>query len=306
MASKSNVYENYEIDLVFRGGALNSSGAVNSTAVVAGVWAASTVVTLGQIYVPHANMTGAGGKFLKCTTAGTTGTTNTLAVPAVGSTLTDNTVTWTAISGGPCPGPFYAGILVINKGARVSSTAYVLNDCIWVSANGGAGGDTKPHVYYCTTAGTTAASQTGYLGVPGEVITDGTAVFTELSPTLDTGTGFPAGLVEPSSGSYARVKVAAGAVPTLTDWAGTQSAGSVIASNGTGATTSNNSAVTFPAPTAPGWAISGATAAIECLWDQPTGGNLWIWAVMNNVKSINGGDSAPSNPAGSYTFAVDN
>jgi hypothetical protein len=101
MAILSDFLENQLIDGVFRGGALNAAGAVNSTAVVTGVWTASTGYTLGQVVVPHANMTGAGGKFLICTTAGTTDTNNALAVPAVGSTLADGTVVWTAISGIP-------------------------------------------------------------------------------------------------------------------------------------------------------------------------------------------------------------
>jgi hypothetical protein len=306
MAAKSNYFNNFEIDGIFRGGALNSAGAVNSTAVVAGVWTASTVYTLGQIVVPHANMTAAGGKFLRCTAAGTSGTVNTLAVPNPGTALTDNTVTWTAISGMPSPQAFYMGLLVANKGSRANSTAYVLNDVFSLTANGGVGGDTKQHLYYCTTAGTSAAAQAGFLGAPGEVITDGTAVFTELSSIIQSGTGFPSGLTEPSAGSYARVKVAAGTVAAMTDWAGTQAPASTTASTGTTNTTSNNSAVTFPAPTVPGWATSGAQVAASTLYDQPTGGNLWVFTVLQVPKSVAGGDSAPSYPAASFTFSVDN
>lgn len=305
MANKSNYYENYEIDGVFRGGALNSSGTVNSTAVVKGIWTATTAYVAGDRVVPHSSMTAAGGKFLQCTTAGTSGSTNTLAVPAVGSTLTDGSVTWTAISGMPSPLAFYEALFVINKGQRANSTAYVLNDVISLTANGGAGGDTKQHLYYCTTAGTTASSQTGYLGVPGEAITDGTVVFTELSAIIDSNTGFPAGLVEVSGGSYARVKAAGGTVATLTDWAGTQSAGSTTASSGTSGTTSNNSALTHPAPTG-NWANGSAQIGMSALYDQQTAGNLWIWAALTIPKSVSSGDSAPSFPAGSFQVQVDN
>ncbi|MDB6104062.1 MAG: hypothetical protein JWO52_4061 [Gammaproteobacteria bacterium] len=311
MANKSNYYENYEIDGVFRGGALNSAGTVNSTAVVKGIWTATTAYVLGDIVVPHANMTGAGGKFLRCTTAGTTASTNTLAVPNPGTTLTDGTVTWTAISGMPSPQAFYMALFSINKGQRASSTAYVLNDVISLTANGGSGGDNKQHLYYCTTAGTTAASQIaangglGYPGVPAEAITDGTAVFTELSGVIDTGTGFPAGLTEIVGGSYARVKVAAGTVVTLTDWAGTQSAASTTSSTGSGGTTSNNSAVTFPAPTG-NWANGSAQVGAAFLMDQLTGGNMWVWAPLTVPKSVSSGDAAPSFPAASFSFQSDN
>lgn len=311
MANKSNYYENYEIDGVFRGGALNSAGTVNSTAVVTGVWAATTAYTLGQIVVPHANMTGAGGKFLRCTTAGTSGSTNTLAVPNPGTTLTDGTVTWTAISGMPSPQAFYMALFSINKGQRANSTAYVLNDCYSLTANGGAGGDTKQHLYYCTTAGTTAATQIaangglGYLGVPAEVITDGTAVFTELANVIDNGTGYPAGFAEIVGGSYARVKVAAGAVGALTDWAGTQSAASTTTSTGSGGTTSNNSAVTFPAPTG-NWANGSAQIGAAMLMDALTSGNMWVWAPLTVPKSVSSGDASPSFPAASFAYQVDN
>lgn len=305
MANKSNFYENFEIDGVFRGGAVSSSGAVNSTAVVKSVWAATTAYVVGDIVVPGPAMTGAGGKFLQCTTAGTSGSTTTLAVPNPGTTLTDGTVTWTAVSGMPSPLAFWMSLWSINKGQRANSTAYVLNDCISLTANGGAGGDTKQHLYYCTTAGTTASSQTGYLGVPAEAITDGTAVFTELSNIIDSNTGFPSGLTEVAGGSYVRVKTASGSVQALTDWAGTQSAGSTTASSGTNGTTSNNSAITSPSPTG-NWANGSAQVGMAALYDQSSGGHLWVWAPLAVPKSVSSGDSAPSFPAGSYQFATDN
>jgi hypothetical protein len=40
------------------------------------------------------------------------------------------------------------------------------------------------HLYRCTTAGTTAANQPAYTGGVGDVIADGSAVFTELTPTF--------------------------------------------------------------------------------------------------------------------------
>jgi hypothetical protein len=306
MANMSDYVENLLVDGMLRGGCLTSAGAAGSSAVVKGIWTASTAYSVGDIVVPHASMTGAGGKLLRCTTAGTSGTTNTLAVPNPGSTLTDNTVTWTAVATIPVPIKLYASLFTINKGLRANSTTYSSGDCISLTPTGGAGGDTRQHVYRCTTGGTTAAAQPAtYLGVPGEAITDGTAVFTEIGPVMESNTGFPAGLAEVTGGSYARVAMAAGAVQALSDFAGTQSSGSTTASSGSGGTTSNNNAITFPAPTA-NWTAAGSAIGIVAIYDAATGGNLWWWAALNVPKSVNNGDSAPSFTAASLSIQIDN
>lgn len=111
MSGKSDYFENLMIDGFFRGGCLTTAGAAGSSAVVKGIWTATTAYVVGDIVVPHASMTGAGGKLLRCTTAGTTASTNTLAVPNPGSTLSDGTVTWTAIATVPCFQNLYAGLL---------------------------------------------------------------------------------------------------------------------------------------------------------------------------------------------------
>jgi hypothetical protein len=297
----SNFLQNRIVDGLFRGGALNAAGAVNSTAVVKGVWTASTAYAVGDVVVPGPQFTGAGGKFLQATTAGTTGTVATLAAPAVGATLADGTVVWTAVSGMPSFLNLYVALYSISSGFRASSNAYTVGQVISLTANGGPGGDTKQHLYKCTTAGTTASSQTGYFGVPGEVITDGTAVFTELSPTIQANTGFPSGLSEVVSGSYARATLAA----TLAALSGTQSAGSTTASTGVNATTSNNAPVTLPAPTA-AWATAPAAIGALAVFDQPIGGNPLFYAVLTVPKTVNNGDSAPSFAASALTLQIDN
>jgi|GEM_PF-382942 len=306
MSALSAFIENMLIDGLLRGGAVNSAGTVNSTAVVTGVWAATTAYTLGQVVAPPSTFTAGGGKFLRCTTAGTTGSTTTLACPAIGSTLTDGTVTWTAVSGMPSLLNVYAALFAINKGLRASSTAYSTGDCISLTATGGAGGDTKQHVYRCTTAGTTAGSQPGtYLGVPGEAITDGTAVFTEITPVLQSNTGFPAGLTEVSSGSYARQPITC----SLTALAGTQGLTTTTASSGTGGptggTTANNAAITFPSPTA-NWASGSAMVGVIALFDQLTAGNQIVGAALSVPKTINNGDAAPSFAISALTIQIDN
>lgn len=125
----SDYLENMLADGLLRGGCLTTAGAAGSTAVVKGIWTASTAYSLGDIVVPHASMTGAGGKLLRCTTAGTAGTTNTLAVPNPGATLADNTVTWTAIATIPALNQVYVALYTANPtdaggGTEVTGGSY--------------------------------------------------------------------------------------------------------------------------------------------------------------------------------------
>jgi hypothetical protein len=101
---------------------------------------------------------------------------------------------------------------------------------------------------------------------------------------------------EAVGGSYARVAVTAG----LTQWAGTQAAGSTIASSGTGGTSSNNAVITFPTPTA-GW----GTVTCFGITDAATAGNIWIFAALTTAKTINTGDSV-SFAAAALTYQGDN
>jgi len=125
------------------------------------------------------------------------------------------------------------------------------------------------------------------LGAPATLYV---ALFT-ATPS-DTGGG-----TEVTGGSYARVAVTG----ALANWAGTQSAGSIVASSGTGGTTSNNAAITFPAPTG-NW---GAITSFG-LFDASTAGNLWVYAPLTTGKTVNSGDSAPSFAIAALTFQIDN
>lgn len=129
MAGKSDYLENLIIDGLLRGGCLTTAGAAGSSAVVKGIWTATTAYSAGDIVVPHASMTGAGGKLLRCTTAGTTGSTNTLAVPNPGTTLSDGSVTWTAIATIPATVATYAALFTAapsdaGGGTEVSGGSY--------------------------------------------------------------------------------------------------------------------------------------------------------------------------------------
>lgn len=83
------------------------------------------------------------------------------------------------------------------------------------------------------------------------------------APPTDAGGG-----TEFIAASYARFAFAA----SLVNLAGTQAAGSVLASSGNSGTTSNNIAfymgIAMEAWGTPGWAG---------LFDAPVGGNLWFW-----------------------------
>lgn len=103
------------------------------------------------------------------------------------------------------------------------------------------------------------------------------------------------GGTEVSAGGYARVAVAS----SLANWAGTQGAGTTVASSGAGGQTSNNAAVTFGAPSANWGSVTHAA-----LYDASTGGNLLAWGALGASKTINNGDPAPSFAAGALTFTL--
>lgn len=105
------------------------------------------------------------------------------------------------------------------------------------------------------------------------------------------------GQTEVSGGSYARVSVSA----ALAGWAGTQAAGSTTASSGSSGTTSNNGAITFPAPTANWGTIVGFG-----IFDASSAGNLLFYAPLTTNKTVNNGDAAPSFAAGALTVQIDN
>lgn len=307
MPSMSDFMENRLVDAVFRGGAMNLAGALGSSAVVKGLWTLSTLYSQGDIVIPVANTT-AGGKFLQCTTGGTSGATFTGALGNPGSTIADNTVTWTVVSGMPSPLKLWISLWVINKGLRLNSTTYAVGDVVSVTTTAGAtGGDLKQHLYRCSAqSGNSAASQGAvFIGLPGESVTDGGVTWIEIGPVFDANTGFPAGLTEVTGGSYARVAACAGAAQALVDWAGTQSAGSTAASSGAGGTTSNNAAVTFAAPSA-NWATGLAQIGAVGIHDQSSAGNLLFWGVLTAPKTVNNGDSAPAFSISSLTLQVDN
>lgn len=102
---------------------------------------------------------------------------------------------------------------------------------------------------------------------------------------------------EVSGGSYARVSVAA----NMTNWSGTQSAGSTTASSGTGGQISNNAAITFPAPTA-NWGT--ITHFGLCDHASNTGDSLKCYGALSPSRTVNSGEGAPSFGAGQLTITL--
>lgn len=100
------------------------------------------------------------------------------------------------------------------------------------------------------------------------------------------------GGTEVSGNAYARVAV----TTALTAFAGTQSAGSTVASSGTGGQTSNNAVITFPTPTG-NW----GTVSHFGIYDAASSGNLLFWGALTISKAINQGDTV-SFPAASLTI----
>ncbi len=103
------------------------------------------------------------------------------------------------------------------------------------------------------------------------------------------------GGTEVTGGSYARVAITA----SLANWSGTQAAGSTVASSGTGGASSNNGAVTFPAPTA-AW----GNVTHFGIFDAVSGGNLLFWGALTTPKTVNNGDPAPSFAAGAIVVTL--
>jgi hypothetical protein len=104
------------------------------------------------------------------------------------------------------------------------------------------------------------------------------------------------GGTEVSGGAYARVAV----TNSLANWAGTQGAGTTVASTGTTATTSNNGVITFPTPSA-----TWGTVVAFGIYDASTAGNLLFYGTLTTSKTINIGDTVTF-PAASLSIQLDN
>ena len=128
----------------------------------------------------------------------------------------------------------------------------------------------------------------------GQAYTMPATIYVALYTASPSDTG---GGTEVTGGAYARVAVTS----SLANWAGTQAAGSTVASSGATGTTSNNAAITFPAPTA-NW----GTITHFALMDASSGGNPLFYGALSASKTVNNGDAAPQFAAGTLSVQLDN
>ena len=176
------------------------------------------------------------------------------------------------------PATVYVALLLCSKGPLARSTAYSVGDTVSnIDADG------YNHLYACTTSGTTAATAPSYPGNPAEVITDGTAVFTEQDDVLAAAGST---MVEVSGNAYARGTIA----DSLADWSGTQGSGSTTASSGTSAAISNNVAVNFPTPTG-AWETGSQQIWGFATFDAATAGNLLRFGGLGADQIVNTGNT---------------
>ena len=118
------------------------------------------------------------------------------------------------------------------------------------------------------------------------------ALFTDTCTDAGPGTE-----VSTAGTAYARQSLTA----SLANWAGTQGAGTTVASTGTGGTTSNNVAITWTASTA-AW----GTIQSVGLMDASTAGNRWICINLTSSFNVSGSGITVSFPAASLSFQIDN
>jgi hypothetical protein len=181
------------------------------------------------------------------------------------------------------PATLYHSLIVATQGYWTASTPYTTGQLVLpVGGNG--------RIYKCTTAGTSSSSAPTWPTTAGGTVTDGgTLVWTEQTTAMLAGT-----FVEASYTGFARVAVTA----SLANYAGTQSAGSTVASSGTSGQTSNNGTITFGAPTS---SQAGVVFGV-LIADASSSGNIWAWSALTNPKTINNGDAAPNFPAAALTL----
>lgn len=130
-----------------------------------------------------------------------------------------------------------------------------------------------------------------FRGIPFPAPTTLYAALLVASPD-DTNT-----IVEVTGGGYARVAIAC----NTTNWAGTQGVGTTATSSGTSGTTSNNTVITFGAPTSNWGDVVGVV-----LMDAATGGNACIQGMLSESLSVTAGAPAPSFPVSFFSFQMDN
>lgn len=105
--------------------------------------------------------------------------------------------------------------------------------------------------------------------------------------------GETGGGTEATYGGYAGVSI----VANLTNFAGTQAAGSTTASSGTGGQTSNNGTLTYGTTASSG--PQTLTHHALCATTTP-----WFYSTLTNSRVINNTDAAPTAAPGAHTYTA--
>jgi len=219
------------------------------------------------------------GNIYECITAGTSAAAPPTFNTNLGDTTTDGTVTWLTLKLGLPKRPIHIGLIRATRGYSngIRSTAVSVGDTVIPATPNG-------RLYRCTTAGTTGAGEPTWPTTSGGTVTDGTAVWTEMTPDLDA---LNANVTEVSGGAYARVNVN----PADANWS---------APDATGGLTDNVAAINFPAPTANWGLLFGFFTS-----DRPTGvDRCGIWGALATPKTVNNGDPAPTFPIGALDVTI--
>lgn len=137
------------------------------------------------------------------------------------------------------------------------------------------------------------AQAIGITGASAAAGTGPTALFIALFTVNPSDTG---GGTEVTGGSYARVSVTS----SLANWAGTQGAGTTVASTGSSGTTSNNGVITFTTPTANWGTVTGVA-----IMDASTGGNMLFFGALGASQVVNTGNTV-SFAAAQLSIQLDN
>ena len=202
-------------------------------------------------------------------------------------TVGANKLCWCAAATAVTVPSFYMGLL--NVALRTNSTVVTTGTFIVLA-------DTNSvlHLLKCTTGGTTASSAPLASVTNNATTTDGTVIWTDQYAACEAGVA--ANLPpEFSGGSYARAAMTF----SLVGMAGTQAAASTTVSSGTGATTSNNTTLTFT-----NMPIGNAGMAI--MFDALSGGNAWRYLFLTGAPvPIAAGASVTFAP-GTLSFQEDN
>jgi hypothetical protein len=184
------------------------------------------------------------------------------------------------------PATRYIGLIVASAGQSPRSSAVTVGQYTVPAALNG-------RLYKCTAStGNTGSSEPTWPTTNGGTVVDGGVTWTEQTGALYSGT-----IPEGSATGYARIGVAS----SLANWAGTQGAGTVVASTGTSGQTSNNNAINFAQVTT----SLGLVVGFAC-YDAVTAGNAWEYSIQSSgTPTTIGANISPVIAAGGAVMGYD-